>query len=174
MQVVVAECVHWLAVQQHLSLLRTVEVFQQTHAGALAAARRPHQGRHLAGTQSERHSLQNTPIRKVLSSARSKITQVRVKQKLPDQRQQARKLSRTNLQNVGLGTRWISKSDVFKFNQTGACFWSLGAVGRVFGFSVQIFKDLLSSSHPLHESCVYRCYTLEGKIHKVLVSELTF
>lgn len=55
-----AECVHWLAIQQHLALLRTVEVFQQTHAGALPAARRPHQGRHLARTQGERHSLQNT------------------------------------------------------------------------------------------------------------------
>lgn len=86
MQVVVAECVHWLAVQQHLALLRTVEVFQQTHAGALPAARRPHQGRQLAGTQGERHSLQNTPIRKVRSSASSKITQ---EQKVPDQRQWA-------------------------------------------------------------------------------------
>lgn len=85
-----------------------------------------------------------------------------------------RKFPRTNLQNVGLGTRWISKSDVFKFNQTGACFRSLGAVGRVFGFSVQVLKDLLGSTHPLHESRVYRRYVLEGKTHTVLVSELTF
>lgn len=37
-QVVVPEVMHRLAIQQHLALLRTVEVFQQTHAGALPAA----------------------------------------------------------------------------------------------------------------------------------------
>lgn len=37
-QVVVPKDVHWLSVQQHLALLRLVEVFQQTHAGALPTA----------------------------------------------------------------------------------------------------------------------------------------
>lgn len=36
-QVVVSQRVHWLSVQQDQPLLWLVEVFQQTHAGALPA-----------------------------------------------------------------------------------------------------------------------------------------
>ena len=37
-EIVVLEGVNRLSIQQHLALLRKVEIFQQTHAGALPAA----------------------------------------------------------------------------------------------------------------------------------------
>lgn len=57
-QIVMLELINRIPVQQHLASLREVEIFQQTHTGALSTAWRPHQGSHLSGLQSERHSLQ--------------------------------------------------------------------------------------------------------------------
>lgn len=62
-QVVVSQRVHWLSVQQDQPLLRLVEVFQQTHAGALPATRWSHERGDLAGPQSERDSLQTQDSR---------------------------------------------------------------------------------------------------------------
>ncbi len=37
-EVVVLVILNWLSIQQHLALLRKVEVFQQTHTGALSTS----------------------------------------------------------------------------------------------------------------------------------------
>ena len=67
---------------------------------------------------------------------------------------------RTNLENISLRACWVGKRDVFKFHQTIAYIWSLCAISWVFGIPVQILKNLLSSSHSLHEARVHRCDAL--------------
>lgn len=37
-EIVMLKGVNWLSIQQHLALLREVEIFQQTHTGALPTA----------------------------------------------------------------------------------------------------------------------------------------
>lgn len=52
-EVVMLKGVNRFSIQQHLSLLRKVEVFQQIHTGALSTARGSHQGCDLPWFQSK-------------------------------------------------------------------------------------------------------------------------
>lgn len=75
-----------------------------------------------------------------------------------------RLLSGVYLQNFRVGARWVGKGHVFKLHQAAAGLWSLGAVGRVFGFSVHVLEDLFSPSHSLHEACVHRRHFLDEEV----------
>lgn len=61
-EVVMLKALNRLSIQQHLALLRKVEIFQKTHTGALPTAWRSHKGSHFSGTQEEWHPLQKDPF----------------------------------------------------------------------------------------------------------------